>query len=137
MKYWIGKCIRWCVLGVFGIFAFGYIVMRLWNWLIPDLMGFAELDYLHALGLLALCKILFGSFSGKGGCSGGCGSKKGWGRHKWKSRLKEKMSNMSDEEKDKFNKGMGWCACGCPPESCNCGPECNCGCYDKKEGNCC
>ena len=106
-------------------FGLAYGVMLLWNWLIPDLMGFGTLDYLHAVGLLALARILFGNWGGKGGC---CSSKHGWGRNKWKTRLKEKMENMTDEEKEKFNKGMGWCACGYSPDECKCGPECKCGC---------
>lgn len=106
-------------------FGVAYGVMLLWNWLIPDLMGFGVLDYWHAVGLLVLSRVLFGSWGGRGGC---CSSKHGWGRHKWKTRLKEKMENMTDEEKEKFNKGMGWCSCGCTPEECKCGPECKCGC---------
>ncbi|HEY2023172.1 MAG TPA: hypothetical protein VGH68_18845, partial [Paraburkholderia sp.] len=39
----------------------GWIVMRLWNWVIPTLVVDAHpLDYPRALGLLVLCRILFG-----------------------------------------------------------------------------
>lgn len=42
------------------------LVMLLWNWLMPALfVGARTIDYWHALGLLLLCKILFGG--GRGG----------------------------------------------------------------------
>ena len=137
MKYWMSKCIGWCILAVLGVFGFGYLVMLLWNWLMPELFGLNTVGYAQALGLLVLCKMLFGSFGGGKGCSTKCGDGRSWGRHKWKSKLKEKMADMSEEDREKFNKGMGWCTCGCPPGECNCGPECNCGCYGKKDSNCC
>jgi len=47
----------------------GLIVMRLWNWIIPGLIADAHpIDYPHAIGLLVLCRILFGGFRGHGGC---------------------------------------------------------------------
>lgn len=46
------------------IFAviFGYVVMHLWNWLMPDLFGLKAIGYWKALGLVVLAKILFGNF---------------------------------------------------------------------------
>jgi hypothetical protein len=47
----------------------GWIVMRLWNWIIPTLVIDAHvIDYPRAIGLLVLCRILFGGFRGHGGC---------------------------------------------------------------------
>jgi hypothetical protein len=47
----------------------GWIVMRLWNWVIPTLVPDAHvIDYPHAIGLLVLSRILFGGFRGHGGC---------------------------------------------------------------------
>ena len=47
----------------------GWIVMRLWNWVIPTLVPDAHvIDYPRAIGLLVLCRILFGGFRGHGGC---------------------------------------------------------------------
>ena len=49
------------ILGVL-LFAFlgGEIVKLLWNWLLPPLFGWREVTFWQALGLLALCRILFG-----------------------------------------------------------------------------
>jgi hypothetical protein len=54
---------------VIVIALLGWIVMRLWNWIIPTLIVDAHvIDYPHAIGLLVLCRILFGGFRGGGGC---------------------------------------------------------------------
>lgn len=51
------------ILGM-ALFAFigGEIVMHLWNWLLPPLFGWRELSFWQALGMLVLCRILFGGF---------------------------------------------------------------------------
>jgi len=38
----------------------GEIVRQLWNWLLPPLFGWPQVTFWQALGLLALCRILFG-----------------------------------------------------------------------------
>jgi hypothetical protein len=45
----------------------GYVVMQLWNWLTPELFGWRSVTFWQALGLLALCRILFGGWGGRGG----------------------------------------------------------------------
>ena len=40
----------------------GEIVRLLWNWLLPPLFGWRQITFWQALGLLALCRILFGGF---------------------------------------------------------------------------
>ena len=51
------------VLGI-TLFAFlgGEVVKLLWNWLLPPLFGWREVTFWQALGLLVLCRILFGGF---------------------------------------------------------------------------
>jgi hypothetical protein len=36
--------------------------MHLWNWLLPPLFGWRQITFWQALGILALCRILFGGF---------------------------------------------------------------------------
>ena len=55
---------------LFFIFFGGIVVQWLWNWLLPDIFGLRRVTFWEALGLLALCRILFGGF-GKGGGSRG------------------------------------------------------------------
>ncbi|HEY9286003.1 MAG TPA: hypothetical protein VIP46_21310 [Pyrinomonadaceae bacterium] len=60
----------------------GALVMLLWNWLLPPLIGWGEVNFWQALGMLALCRLLFGCLHGcrrpgrrKGLRGGPCGSK--------------------------------------------------------------
>lgn len=48
--------------------AIGGVVMLLWNAVIPTVFaGGRTIDYLHAVALLVLSRILFGGFRGGGG----------------------------------------------------------------------
>lgn len=67
------------------------VVMLLWNAILPGLIHVGTITFWQAMGLLILCKILFGGFGG-GGCKRG-GARTQF-RNKWK--------NMSDEERQKF-----------------------------------
>ena len=75
---------------LFGMMLFaalgGGIVRWLWNLLLPVLFGFPQITFWQALGLLALCRILFGGF--------GLG-----GQHRARSR-------MSPEEREQFRQRM-------------------------------
>ena len=58
---------KWIVIAPLAIlgmllFAFigGEIVKLLWNWLLPPIFGWPQVTFWQALGLLALCRILFG-----------------------------------------------------------------------------
>jgi hypothetical protein len=73
--------------------ALSAVVMLLWNAVVPGLFGGAlPIDYLHALGLLVLCRILFGGFRGHGG----------WHAHGHGHRHWEKWKVMTPEEREKF-----------------------------------
>ena len=50
---------------LFVVFG-GFAVQLLWNWLLPDIFQVRRITVWEALGLLALCRILFGGF-GRGG----------------------------------------------------------------------
>ena len=79
---------------VAAILLFGWVVMLLWNAILPSALHAGLLTYPQAIGLLVLCRILFGGFGGKrGGGPGGFRQGMYW---------KEKWSGMSDEEKAKF-----------------------------------
>lgn len=57
-------------LAILGIVLFVFIggesVKLLWNWLLPPLFGWREVTFWQALGLLALCRILFGGSGFRG-----------------------------------------------------------------------
>jgi hypothetical protein len=49
-----------------GLFIISFVVMYLWNWLIPSIFQWSKISYLQALGLFVLSRILFGGFHFKG-----------------------------------------------------------------------
>jgi hypothetical protein len=58
------------VLGIGLLAIFGWVVMALWNWLMPEIFGLKRLDYWQAWGLLILCTILFKGFGANSGRRG-------------------------------------------------------------------
>jgi hypothetical protein len=51
--------IGFAILGAGLLFLFGFVVMLLWNWLMPGIFNLKRIDYWQAWGLLALSTILF------------------------------------------------------------------------------
>ncbi|MDB5143198.1 MAG: hypothetical protein JWQ66_1911 [Mucilaginibacter sp.] len=73
-----------------------YIVMQLWNYLLPDILHTGTITFWQAMGLFILAKILFGF--GHGGRSGRGGP---WMQHRM-----ERFKNMSPEEQERFREQM-------------------------------
>ena len=71
-----------------------FIVMGLWNWLLPALFGFKIITYWQAAGLIVLCKLLFSGFSGP----------RGVGR--WRGRARDRWGQMTPEERERFRERM-------------------------------
>ncbi len=92
-KAWfVGKAVL--VLAVVALAA--WLVMVLWNAVVlTALNGAHPLDYVHALGLLVLCRLLFGGFRGRG---------PGGGRARW-----ERWQAMTPEEREKLSQRWGGC----------------------------
>jgi len=92
------------------IFTFlgGEVVMLLWNWLVPALFGLREITFWQAIGLLALCRILFGGFGlGGGGHRNSRGRMDGRFRERMRERMEERRESMTPEERERFSQGMG------------------------------
>ncbi len=73
----------------------GKIVLDLWNYLLPPLFGWHQITFWQALGLLVLCRILFGGF----GFSGS-------GRSNVRRRMEERFDHMTPEERERFRQRM-------------------------------
>lgn len=57
-------------IGGLALFAlFGWIVMLLWNWLMPDIFGLKQVTYWQAWGIMLLSSILFKGMGGNRGPS--------------------------------------------------------------------
>lgn len=58
------KVIGLTVLGIAAAFLFGFVILLLWNWLMPHIFGLPEITYWEGVGLLILSCILFGRMGG-------------------------------------------------------------------------
>ncbi|GAA4412031.1 hypothetical protein GCM10023187_38570 [Nibrella viscosa] len=61
---WILKGAGFIALGIALVLLVTYVLMRLWNGLVPQLFNGPRLRFLQALGLLFLTRLLFGGFGG-------------------------------------------------------------------------
>ena len=75
---------------VAAVLLFGGAVMLLWNAILPPVTGVAALTFWQAVGLLALCRILFGGFRGGGR------------PHAERPNWRRKWMNMNEEERARF-----------------------------------
>jgi len=89
------KWIFMAPLAILGILLFlfigGEVVRLLWNWLMPPIFGWREVTFWQALGLLALCRIMFG----------------GHGYHRSHSRTPEQRERFRQAMRRRW--GMGSC----------------------------
>ena len=85
------------------VFIGGEIVQHLWNWLLPPLFAWRSITFWQALGLLALCRILFGGFGFHGG------SRSNARRRivdRMADRVAERWDQMTPEERDRFRQRL-------------------------------
>jgi hypothetical protein len=91
--FWIAPFV---IVGILVFTALGGTVVKLlWNWLLPPLFGWTAVTFWQALGLLALCRILFG------GCGWRGSMRSGMGR-----RMTERWEAMTPEERERLRQGM-------------------------------
>ncbi|KAA9325335.1 hypothetical protein F0P96_20255 [Hymenobacter busanensis] len=102
---WPLRILRFVLFAALFVALAGFVVMSLWNWLMPTLFGLKVISFVQALGLLVLCKILFGGF--RGGPAGGAWRAKA--QEHWRNKMESRMQGMTDEEREKFRQKMGRC----------------------------
>ena len=84
------------ILGMLLLIAIGGgIVQFLWNWLLPSLFDWREISFWQALGILALCRILFGGSGWRGSV-----------RSNVRRRMEERCERMTPEERERFRQRM-------------------------------
>jgi len=99
---WIPRVLGIMVMGALAVAVLGYVVMTLWNGLMPAIFGLHAVRFWQALGLLVLARILVG------------GIHRGHGRgfHR-RHHLIQRWESMTPEEREKFRKGFRGRFCGC------------------------
>lgn len=100
------RAARFILLAIVVATALSFVVMSLWNWLMPPLFGLRLISFGQALGLLVLSRLLLGGFRGR------------WGGGPWRGRMMERWAQMTPEEREKFRAGMqGRCGPFAPPSA--------------------
>jgi hypothetical protein len=92
------RVLRWIVFALAIATLLSFIVMQLWNHLLPQIAGVRAITFWQAFGLLVLSKILFGGFRRPGPPA--------WG---WKRRMAERWEKMTPEERERLRAGWGRC----------------------------
>lgn len=93
---WMRRVLKFVLFAALAVGVFSFVVMRLWNWLLPAMFGFRLITFWQAVGLLMLSRILLGGFRAGPGR-----------RMHWRHRMRERWNQMSPEEREKFLAGMG------------------------------
>jgi hypothetical protein len=85
----------------------GGIVQLLWNWLLPPLFEWRTITFWQGLGLLALCRILFGGFARHGfPNSGSRGRMADRIAERVADRMGERWEAMTPEERERFRQRL-------------------------------
>jgi hypothetical protein len=92
-RHFILKGLAFLVIAPLFVAGLSFIVMSLWNAIIPHLFSLPVIGFWQAAGLLVLCRILFGGFRPHG---------HGWRHRGWHSR----WHRMSAEERERFRDGI-------------------------------
>lgn len=92
-KRWALRAARFLPIAIAVVALVSFIVMTLWNAIIPDVFGGGTIGYWQAAGLLILSRLLIG---GRGPSRGG-----------WRGRLRSRMATMTPEEREKLRASWG------------------------------
>ena len=93
-SFWFLRIIKFALVVAVACAVVGFVVMYLWNWLVPSLFGGPMLSFAQALGLFVLGRLLFGRFGGGGGR-----------RMAWRGRMRD-WRRLSPEEREKLRERM-------------------------------
>jgi hypothetical protein len=92
---WLFRGVKVVLFVLLAATVLSFVVMNLWNWLMPALFGLPPIRFWQALGLLVLSKILFGGFRGPRGR-----------QLQWRERMMDRWVEMTPEEREKFRAAM-------------------------------
>ena len=110
--FYFGKFV---VMGVAFLALFTYVLMLLWNWLVPELFSGPILTYWQTLGILILSKILLSGLGPRHKSSRSWHSRDHYWSHRhpgseWRKKFEEKMNGkVAGEPSQPEGPGSGFC----------------------------
>jgi predicted membrane chloride channel (bestrophin family) len=94
-RKWMLRGLKFTLFAALAVAVLSFVVMSLWNWLMPALFELHQIGFWQTLGLLILSKIVFGGFR-----------RPRSPHRRWRGRMMERWEQMTPEEREKFRKGM-------------------------------
>ena len=94
-RYRFLRILRFALFAIVAVTVVSFVVMSLWNVLMPGIFGVRAISFWQALGLLILSKLLFGGFRPSRGAG-----------PLWRRRMMERWENMTPEERERFKRGI-------------------------------
>ena len=86
-RFWMFRGLKFVVFAGLAIGGLGFVVMSLWNALLPAITSLHAITFVQALGLLLLSRILFGGLRRHG---------------HWRYRLRDRWEHMTPEQREQL-----------------------------------
>ena len=99
-SFWLRRGLRFLAFGLLFGALLGWVVMSLWNALLPGILGVSAITFWQALGLLLLSRILFGRYGGGWGRGPGA---RGEGRH-WREKMAGRWQQLTPEQREQMKR---------------------------------
>jgi hypothetical protein len=96
---WVWKGLAFAGLVIICLAVLSWVVMLLWNALLPSLFNAPPLRYLQAAGLLILSRVLVGGLRGRPGP---------WGHHGWRERWESLTPEERERLREKYARHCRW-----------------------------
>ena len=97
-RRWVWKGLAFAGFAIIALAVLSWVVMLLWNALLPSLFGVRPLHYLQAVGLLVLSRLLLGGLRGHGH----------WGHRGWRARWESLTPEERERLREKYARHCRW-----------------------------
>lgn len=98
-RRWVWKGFAFAGFAIIALAALSWVVMLLWNALLPGLFGAPPLRYLQAAGLLLLSRVLVGGLRGHHGH---------WRQRAWRERWESLTPQERERLREKYSRHCRW-----------------------------
>jgi hypothetical protein len=98
-RRWVWKGFAFVGFVIVAVAVLSWVVMLLWNALLPGLFRVPPLQYLQAVGLLVLSRILFGGLRGHHGH---------WRHRGWRARWESLTPEERERLREKYARHCRW-----------------------------
>lgn len=94
VQNWTARVVKIVMMVILASALFGFVVMSLWNWLMPAVFGWHTITFWQALGLFLLSKLLFGGLRGRMAHGG------------WRRGMRDRWEQMTPEQREQMRERL-------------------------------